>query len=160
MCESVHMCLCICVQGQLDDPLGQARLRIPSQVQKPALHKPSGRGETKEKLTQRLFFLCATPSLLRTLLHHLSYTFHETLTRSRVRAPRAPAGLIPRGPSSKIAPSDPRTERIQPPKRLLPSTKITWHQKRDTIDGGQRDWCSGGVHTSWDKNLSSVCWKC
>lgn len=57
------------------------------------------------------------------------YTVHKTLTRSRVRAPSTPAGLIPRGPSSKIAPSDPRTERIQPPKRLLPSTKITWRQK-------------------------------
>lgn len=145
--------------GQQDDPLGQARLRIPSQVQRPALHKPSGRGETKENLTQR-FFLSAILSLSRSFLHYLSYTFHKTLTRSRVRAPRAPAGLIPRGPSSKIAPSDPRTERIQPPRRLLPSTKITWSPKRDTCQRRAKGLGMGEVHISRDKNLSSFCWKC
>lgn len=50
----------------------------------------------------------------------------RSLTRSRVRAPRAPAGRIPRGPSSKTAPPGPRTERIQPPRRSPPSTSTTW----------------------------------
>lgn len=64
---------------------------------------------------------------------YLSSTFHKPLTRSKVWAPSTPAVRIPLGPSSKIAPSGPRIERIQPPRRLLPSTRTTWQQVGDTV---------------------------
>lgn len=64
----------------------------------------------------------------------------------RVRAPRAPAGRIPRGPSSKTAPPGPRTERIQPPRRSLPSTRITWVKGWTLQPGlGHRGEGSGGA---------------